>query len=94
MFSTAVLRWQTHGGTGYGAEGRRLEPRKSREMPGEVRKAGELWKLSRVGKVTEEEPEAVSLSVLSGPPASELTAQRFYEDQLTVPSTEILIHSI
>lgn len=62
-------------------------------MPSEVRKAGELWKLSRVGKA-EEEPEAVSLSVLSGPPASESTAERFYADKLTVPSTEILIHSI
>lgn len=62
-------------------------------MPSEVRKAGELWKLFRVGTVTEE-PEAVSLSVLSGPPASESTAERFYEGKLTIPSTEILIHSI
>ena len=34
--------------------------RAGREMPSEARKAGELWKLSGVGKA-EEEPEAVSL---------------------------------
>lgn len=72
-------------------EGRRLESRKSREMPSELRKAGELWKLFRVGTVT---AAAVSLSVLSGPPASKSTAERFYEGKLTIPLTEILIHSI
>ena len=71
-----------------GGESRRLGSRKIREVPSEVRKAGALWRPSRILKVTEEDPEAVSLSVVFGPPASESNGDRHYKGKLTSPNRD------
>lgn len=65
--------------------GERLGSSKIREVPSEVRKAGALWRPSRILKVTEEDTEAVSLSVVFRPPASESNGERCYKGNLTSP---------